>query len=203
MFSLLSERKEEGETETLMQKRNIDQLPSHMCPNRGRTHNPGHVPWLGIEHATFRPVTQRSNQLSHTGQGKRTLSYVRKTKALESKSCWTWKHITSLETLKKDKAIGRGLWKFIMITFFKKFLDPNSRKVIPHMEYNFPILFPVSFLSVSPLPDLFGVCASARLWCTECKTSSCPVTPETAALGILPKCWHGCAVHCLHFMTHV
>lgn len=52
----------------------------------------------------------------------------------------------------EDRGLGRGLWKFMMITFIKKFLDLNSGKLVPLLEYNFPVLFLFSFLSVSPSP---------------------------------------------------
>lgn len=52
----------------------------------------------------------------------------------------------------RRRSHGRGLWKFTMITFLKKFLDPSSRKLAPCMEYDFPFRVPFSFLSVSPSP---------------------------------------------------
>lgn len=58
----------------------------------------------------------------------RILFYVRKTEALEAVSGWTWRHVTTLlKTLEKDAAAGRGLWKFIRITFCKKVLGPEFK----------------------------------------------------------------------------
>ena len=58
-------RERERERETSMWERNINWLASCTHPDRGLNPQPGHVPWLGTEPATFRSMGQCSNQLSH------------------------------------------------------------------------------------------------------------------------------------------
>lgn len=106
--------------------------------------------------------------------------------------------ISLLGAPREGRSLGRGRWKFTRITCCKKSLDPNSRKLVPCVECDFPLGFPFSFLSVS----LSLVCLESRaahVWCTKCKTSPCPVTRETAALGILPELLTWC---CTLFMFY-
>ena len=59
----------QGEKERNIDVRDIDQLPSRMCPSQGPNLQPAYVLLPGIEAVTFWSMGQRSNSLSHIGQG--------------------------------------------------------------------------------------------------------------------------------------
>ena len=62
------QRERERERGKSIWERNIDWLPSCMCPKWGPNLQPRYVPWLEIKPTTFQSTGQCSNQMSHTIQ---------------------------------------------------------------------------------------------------------------------------------------
>lgn len=86
------------------------------------------------------------------GVSRGLLLTVRKTKALEAPE---WQDLAAEHfsgVPEGEQSHRKRVMEIQWLYFKKKFLDRNSRKLVPHMEYNFPIFFPFSFLSVSPSP---------------------------------------------------
>ena len=72
-------------------------VASHTCTNRGLYPQPRCMPWLGIEPRSFRCKELCSNQVSHTGQGTKWLSF---------KVANSWNDIWTL-LIKKNAFLGQ------------------------------------------------------------------------------------------------
>ena len=75
MFLLILETEEEGERETLIWKRNIDQLPPHMHPNWGPSLQPRYVPRPGIRPTTLLLYKMMLQTTEPPGQGQMTTCF--------------------------------------------------------------------------------------------------------------------------------